>query len=72
MDSPTTGLGPVGVCVIRVWSEPGSEGLRARITAVADLASGLEHVTVTTERAAVIGAVERFLDAHDAVKKSSP
>ena len=55
---------PAGVCVIRVWSEPGSYRLRARITAVPDVASGIEHVTATTERSEVLTAVSAFLDAH--------
>jgi hypothetical protein len=53
----------VGVCIVRVWVEPGASGLRARVSAVPDIAGAEETVATVTGRGAVLAAVDRFLDA---------
>jgi hypothetical protein len=53
--------GRTGVLLVRVWTEEGKEGLRARITAVGDVSDGVMSVTFATSVADITSAVTDWL-----------
>jgi hypothetical protein len=50
------------VLVLRVWTEPGEAGLRARITTLLDLSRPDEVSRTVAGRGAITAAVEGWLD----------
>jgi hypothetical protein len=56
---------PIGLMLLRVWSEPGSaEPLRVDVRQTTDLSTGFRRTTTLTDIDAVLAAVRRFLEEH--------
>jgi hypothetical protein len=59
------GTGPAprtGVLILRLWAEPGTSEMRARITAVDDIVSGVEVQYTASDLAEVHATVRRFVE----------
>jgi hypothetical protein len=58
----TTRPGRAGAMAIRVWTEPGVSGFRARLLARADVESDVETIVTVDDRDELLAAVGQWLD----------
>lgn len=64
---------PIGLMLLRVWSEPGSaQPLRVDIRHTTDLSKGFRGTTTLADVDAVLGAVRLFLETRPTPAPGSP